>query len=246
MRLIPAKVAMEHVTSPEHDLSVVIPARNEQDYVRAALDSVATQTLPIERLEAVVVDNGSSDGTSDVVRSFAADHPDFAVTLAVEPTPGAARARNIGAKTATGRLLLFLDADSRMAPDLAEHIIKAGQSHRAGSVKIIADSNDRLNRGFFNLLEFGKVLFHIRAQMFYCERGLFLSHNGYNEDLLVAEDKEFLKRLQRAGIDVCHVNSSWIATSTRRLDGAPLRLGLFATFGRWAMGQAGIGRRWRY
>jgi len=237
---------MEDANSPEHDLSVVIPARNEEDYVEGALDSVAAQTWPIERLEAVVADNGSSDSTSDVVRSYAAGHPNLAVKLVVDPTPGAARARNTGAKAATGHLLLFLDADSRMAPDLAEQVIQAGHTHRAGSVRIIADSDDRLNRGFFNLLEFGKVLFHIRAQMFYCERDLFLEHGGYNEGLLVAEDKEFLKRLQLSGIDVCHVSSSWIATSTRRLDGAPLRLGLLRTFGRWAMGQAGIGRRWRY
>ncbi len=237
---------MKDVTPSDHDLSVVIPARNEADYVRGALASVAAQTWPIERLETVVVDNGSSDGTAEVVSAYALGHANLAVKLVLEPTPGAARARNTGAKNATGRLLLFLDADSRMAPDLAEQVIQASQTHRAGSVRIIADSDDRLNRGFFNLLEFGKVLFHIRAQMFYCERDLFLEHGGYDEDLLVAEDKEFLKRLQRAGIDVCHVSSSWIATSTRRLDAAPLRLGLLATFGRWAMGQAGIGRRWRY
>ncbi len=237
---------MTDVTSSEHDLSVVIPARNEANYVKSALDSVAAQTWPIERLEVLVVDNGSSDGTAEVVRASALDYTILAVKLVLEPTPGAARARNTGAKAATGRLLLFLDADSRMAPNLADQVIKAGQTHRAGSVRIIADSDDRLNRGFFNLLEFGKVLFRIRAQMFYCERDLFLEHGGYNEDLLVAEDKEFLKRLQRAGVHVCHVNSSWIATSTRRLDAAPLRLGLLATFGRWAMGQAGIGRRWRY
>jgi len=237
---------MEHVISPEHDLSVVIPARNEEEYIKGALDSVAAQTWPIDRLEAVVADNGSTDGTTDIVRAFASHHADLAVKLAVEPIPGVARARNAGAKVATGRLLLFLDADSRMAPDLAEQVIRAGKAHRAGSIRIIADSNDRLNRGFFNLLEFGKVLFHIRAQMFYCERDLFLRHGGYDEDLQVAEDKEFLKRLQRSGIDVCHVTSSWIATSTRRLDSAPFRLGLLATFGRWAMAQAGIGRRWRY
>jgi hypothetical protein len=52
--------------------------------------------------------------------------------------------------------------------------------------------------------------------------------------------------LLRSGVDVCHLSSSWIATSTRRLHSAPLRLGLIATFSRWAAAQAGIGRRWRY
>lgn len=237
---------MAQIASSDFDLSVVIPARNEEAYVVQALDSVAAQSWPSARLEAVVVDNGSSDRTSDVVRDYITKQSGLAVKLVVEASPGAARARNLGAAAAAGRWLVFLDADSRMAPDLAEQVIKTGQECPAASIRLIADSDDWLDTHFFDLLEFGKVLFHIRAQMFYCERNLFLDYGGYDEDLLVAEDKEFLKRLLRAGINVCHLNSSWIATSTRRLHTGPFRLGLFATFGRWAMGQAGIGRRWRY
>jgi glycosyltransferase involved in cell wall biosynthesis len=237
---------MEEIDQPEFDVSVVIPARNEAAYVVRALESVAEQTWPIDRLEALVVDNGSSDGTADVVRSYAEAHPNLAVRSITEPIAGAARARNAGAKSASGRWLIFLDADSRMAPDLAEQVVKSGQTWTACSIRIIADSDDRLDRAFFDLLEFGKVLFRIRAQMFYCERSVFLANDGYNEELLVAEDKEFLTRLRRNGVEVGHLNASWIATSTRRLHGAPFRLGLVRTFGRWAMAQAGIGRRWRY
>lgn len=233
-------------TEPRFDLSVVIPARNEEDYVSCALASVAVQTWPVGRLEAVVVDNGSVDETAGAVKRFAAEHPELAVVLATELRPGTARARNVGARSARGRYLLFLDADSRMAPDLARIVLTAAGTRGAGSIRIIADGDDRLDRAFFDLLEFGKVLFRIRAQMFYCERELFLAHGGFNEELIVAEDKEFLKRLQRAGVDVCHLSSSWIATSTRRLHSGPLRLGLVATFSRWAAAQAGIGRRWRY
>ncbi len=241
-----ARFAMVNTAQPDCDLSVIIPARDEEAYVTRALDSVATQTWPISRLEVVVVDNGSSDRTVAVVRDYASAHPELALTLLVERRPGAARARNIGARSARGRWLLFLDADSRMAPDLTEHIVTFGQECSAASIRIVADSGDRVDRGFFNLLEFGKVLFRISAQMFFCERELFLAHGGYNEDLRVAEDKEFLKRLQRSGVDVRHLRSSSIATSARRLHSAPFRLGLVATFGRWAMAQAGIGRRWRY
>ncbi len=237
---------MMYQSGPECDLSVVIPARNEEQYVAGALKSFVAQTWPPSRLEAVVVDNGSFDGTAEVVRSFAADHADHTIKLVSQPIPGTARARNAGANAAAGRILLFLDADSRMAPNLAEQILEVALACPAGSIRIIADSDDRLDRAFFDLLEFGKVLFHIRAQMFYCERSLFHAFGGYNEDLQVAEDKEFLKRLLRSDIEVCHVRDSWIATSTRRLDSAPLRLGLVTTFGRWAAAQAGIGRRWRY
>ncbi len=230
----------------DFDLSVVIPARNEEAYIRNALDSVLAQTWPLVRLQAVVVDNASVDATADVVRQFADEHPELDVQLAVELQPGTGHARNVGARTATGRYLLFLDADSRLAPDLVQAILTRDPVYPAASIKIIADGNDRLNRAFFDLLEFGKVLFRIRAQMFYCERQLFLAHHGFDENLQVAEDKEFLQRLLRAGVEVGHLSESWIATSTRRLDAAPFRLGLVATFSRWAAAQAGIGRRWRY
>lgn len=225
----------------------MIPARNEERCITAALASVAAQTWPCARLEAVVVDNGSTDGTGDAVRAFSDAHTCLRIRLVTEPAVGVSRARNRGVAAAAGRIIVFLDADSRMAPDLVERVIEhARAGYPAGSIRLVADSTDRVDRAFFDLLEFGKVLFHIRAQMFYCERELFLRMGGFSEALRVAEDREFLRQLQRRGVPVCHVRESWIATSTRRLHSRPFRLGLVATFGRWALAQAGIGRRWRY
>jgi cellulose synthase/poly-beta-1,6-N-acetylglucosamine synthase-like glycosyltransferase len=52
------------------DVSVVIPARNEAGYLRGALTSVAAQRCPTGLVEAVVVDNGSVDGTGALARAF--------------------------------------------------------------------------------------------------------------------------------------------------------------------------------
>src|SRR5919202_3713921 len=98
------------------DVSVVIPARNEERHIRAALASVAAQTWPVALLEAVAVDNGSTDGTREVVQAFMAGEPHLAVRLVDEPTHSVAKAKNRGASAARGRWLIFLDADSRMAP----------------------------------------------------------------------------------------------------------------------------------
>jgi glycosyltransferase involved in cell wall biosynthesis len=229
------------------DVSVVIPARNEERYIRAALASVAAQTWPVALLEAVVVDNGSTDGTRGVVQDFMAGAPHLAVQLLDEPAHGVARAKNRGASVARGRWLLFLDADSLMAPDLVERVVARGRrGYRAGSIRVVADAQDVLDRAFFGLLEFGKVLFGLRAQMLYCERELFLQCGGFDEHLQLAEDLEFLARLVRAGASVCHVTESWIATSPRRLHTLPCRLGMPAMLVRWALAKWGLGRRWRY
>ena len=92
------------------------------------------------------------------------------------------------------------------------------------------------------------MLFGIRTQMLYCDRQLFLELNGFRPELRVAEDLEFLQRVQRhfalnGHEKVCHIRSSAILTSPRRLRKLPYRLSLITVFARWAMAFAGIGRR---
>ncbi len=238
---------MPTFSASELDASIIVPARNEAGYVRGALASVAAQTWPLERVECIVVDNDSIDSTADVVRSWAAEHRIPVVRLLRESVAGTARAKNRGAHAASGSVLIFLDADSRMAPDLVERILaRVRAGYPAGSITVIADSDDWLDRAFFGLMEFGKRLFHIHAQMLYCSRELFLDVGGFQEQLQLAEDRDLLVRLERRGVPVCHVTDSWIATSPRRLHALPLRLGVLTTFVRWALAHGGIGRRWRY
>jgi glycosyltransferase involved in cell wall biosynthesis len=228
-------------------VSLVIPARNEAGSVARALASVAAQDWPLHGLEAVVVDNGSSDGTSQAVEEFARANPELAVRLVHEPVRGRGRAKNAGARAAAGTWLVFLDADSVASPGLVRAVLtRAKAGYPAGSIRVVADSRDLLDRGFFALLEFGKQLFGIRAQMFYCRRDLFLELGGFREDLEIAEDLEFLRRVQGAGVPTCHVTEAHIATSPRRLRALPLRLGMLVTFCRWALAHVGIGRRWPY
>ena len=225
----------------------MIPARNEERYVARALASVAAQTAPSEAIEVIVVDNGSTDGTTAVVEGFAACTPGLRVRVVSEPVPGIAPAKDRGAREARGRVILFLDADSRATPTLGEVILRAvARGGRAGSIRIAADSSDWLDRGFFGLLEWGKGLFQIRAQMFYCERTLYLEAGGLDRALRLAEDREFLARLQRRGVEVGHIREAAILTSPRRLHALPFRLGMVGMFVRWSLAHAGIGRRWRY
>jgi glycosyltransferase involved in cell wall biosynthesis len=90
--------------------SVIIPAYNGAATLARAIASVRTQTLPPH--EIIVVDDGSTDATSDVARSFGA-----VVRLIAQANRGVAAARNTGASAATGDWLAFLDADDWYAPD---------------------------------------------------------------------------------------------------------------------------------
>lgn len=91
------------------DLTVVIAARNAIGTLPAQLDALAAQDPPL-RWEVIVADNGSIDGTRDLVRARAAEWPVLRLVSA-DGTVGAGHARNLGAMAAGGRWLAFCDAD---------------------------------------------------------------------------------------------------------------------------------------
>ena len=231
-------------------ISIVIPARNEAGFIESALQSVLAQQYPRDALEAIVVDNGSVDGTAAIARGFAARHPDPKVTLVDEPEAGVGRAKNRGAEVAEGMILIFLDADSRMEAGLAravEWAFLAGSP--AGSIRITADSRHPIDRGFFALMEFGKVRFGIRGQMLYCSRDLFQELGGFNPHLRLGEDIDLLRRIRKClggSTRIAHVRVSGIVTSPRRLRRWPLHLGMIPMFARWVGAFLGVGRRREY
>ena len=232
------------------DVSVILPARNEALLLPAALASIAAQTYPRDRIEAIVASNGSTDATAELAETIGADLVAVggpAVRVVRTHESGIALAKNLGATAAQGRWLVFMDADSRMSPTLLATVAtRAAAWELAASIRIVADGRDPIDHAFFWVIENGKRLIHSRANMFWCERGLFERLGGFDEALHHAEDLEFLLRARRSGVRVGHIHDEWIATSPRRLHRGPLRLGMFTMLGRWALGAMGIVRRWPY
>ena len=96
-------------------LSVVIPTWNCAARLLRALRSVAAQTYALERIETLVVDDGSTDDTAEQVAAFAAASP-LAVRYVRQANAGPAAARNHGLRLARGELIAFLDADDEWRP----------------------------------------------------------------------------------------------------------------------------------
>lgn len=90
-----------------------MPVHDEEECILGAIDSVSRQTLP--DWELIVVDDGSTDTTREKVREQAS--ADSRIHLLEQQHGGAAAARNLGASTAGGVMLAFLDADDRFEPD---------------------------------------------------------------------------------------------------------------------------------
>lgn len=101
-------------SSPKGDalplVSVVIAAYNAERTLSAALESVLRQSY--SRMEVIVIDDGSKDGTANIIRNFGER-----IRTAWQPNGGLASARNAGCKLARGELIALMDADDLCAPE---------------------------------------------------------------------------------------------------------------------------------
>ena len=86
------------------EVSVVVPAYNAGRTIDACLKGLLTQSVPPEGYEVIVVDDGSSDETREIVGKYG-------VRLIEQPRKGPAAARNRGVMEAKGQIVLFTDAD---------------------------------------------------------------------------------------------------------------------------------------
>ena len=114
-------------------VSVIIPTLNQERLIGRCIDSLLCQSYRQSLIEIIVVDNGSTDNTVDIVKKYP-------VKLVVETKKGPAAARNAGIKTATGEILIFLDHDCFADKDfVASHVRAHNHAMTAdGQVKIIA------------------------------------------------------------------------------------------------------------
>ena len=95
-------------------LTIVIPVYNEEDHIKACLDSIAAQT--VRPLEVIIVDNNSTDNTVVIAKKYSF------VRVLHESKQGIAFARNTGFDSASGDIIGRIDADSRLPVDWVKHM----------------------------------------------------------------------------------------------------------------------------
>jgi len=104
-------------------LSIIICSYNRASYIEAAFDSLYNQSSGLESFETIIVDNNSTDNTSDVFKNWRASHTNGSFTYLTETKQGASFARNTGAAQAKGQWLCFMDDDAIANKDYVENII---------------------------------------------------------------------------------------------------------------------------
>ena len=104
-------------------LSFIIPAYNSQDYLRKCLDSMIVAQL-LEKLEIIVVNDGSTDDTPNIAQSFVDRYPNT-VRLITQENKGHGGALNTGCAAATGKYLKVVDADDWVVTENLDAYIRA-------------------------------------------------------------------------------------------------------------------------
>jgi glycosyltransferase involved in cell wall biosynthesis len=179
-------------------ISVVIPAYNHGAYIQDAIASVRNQSYPVE--EIIVVDDGSSDNTADMVRSAGSD-----VRYFYQHNQGPSRARNLGAQNARGRWVAFLDADDWWDERKIEYQI-AVLKHTPDAVLVYSSMEYILpdgSREFVEAFPLDRIWPTLRYRNcvtgsgsgVLVRRDVLLEAGGFNDELAASEDWDLWIRL---------------------------------------------------
>ncbi len=185
-------------------ISVIIPVLNGEDCIQRAIHHALAAGAQVEgEWEIVVVDNGSSDGTTALLNKAVQSYPEKVRWLTCR-RPGAAAARNHGASATSGEWLQFLDADDSIAPDkLGWQLALAGDADWVvGAYRhLFADGSTEdsmpapgLWEGLFHQFRTGCTHSNL------IRRSAFEQVGGWNEGLPSNQDPDLHFRLLKAGI----------------------------------------------
>ncbi len=195
-------------------ISLIVPCRNEKNFIGPCLDSILANKLPEGRLEVLVVDGVSDDGTRDIVQDYVNRHPN--IRLIDNPAQVTPPAMNLGIRHSRGEIIARLDAHSTCEPNYLAKCLATQRETGADNVgglwhirprqdtpigRAIAISlahpfgsaNARYKTGSPGRCEVDTVPFG-----FY-RREVFAEIGGFNEGLVRGQDMELNLRLRRAG-----------------------------------------------
>lgn len=188
------------VAMPQPEVSVVIPVHDAMPYLVTCLSSVFEQSIGRDGLEVVAVENGSTDGSAEMLDVLARTWPGLRVAHEARPI-GPSRSRNIGIELASGRYVFFLDADDYLGREGLERLVAMADDwgsdivlgrHRGADgrdVDGIAEAHFKVSRSHVD----GRSLFH-RIHCQHLFRHDFLTRHAlrFPEQVHVGEDYLFV------------------------------------------------------
>jgi glycosyltransferase involved in cell wall biosynthesis len=202
-------------------ISVIVPAFNEEKLLGASLARIQAAAAAFASLgweyELIVCDNNSTDRTAEIARSAGA-------SVIFEPFNQIARARNTGARAASGDWLIFVDADSHPSRELFAEVAGTIQTGRclAGGASLRLDEKLLVAGLIARLWNYASRWGRWLAGSFiFVDTAVFRQLGGFSQELFAGEELEFSQRLKQCaretGRRVVILHRHPIVTSARKM-----------------------------
>jgi len=183
-------------------ISVVIPTYNRKRLLRKTIESLANQTYPKSAYEVIIIDDGCTDGTGELVKEMIATFPMHLIYFRQE-NKGASAARNNGIKKSKGQIIAFIDDDCVAFDNWLKTIVESLKQNEFEGItgQTISDikpsffvHNVILNSGIANGTTNGYMVSHGTCNIAF-RRRLFDEIGYFNEKIKRMEDAEFSWRI---------------------------------------------------
>lgn len=194
-------------------VSVIMAARNEEPTIAKSIESLLKQSY--KNLEIIVVNDGSTDRTGEIAAAYAKKHTNVILKNIKFLNKGCVRPRYAGIDDTDGEIIFVVDADAIYEPDFVELCAKHLDNKNVGGVigkirvwdpkTFISKYRDVLYRLRFDNVETIKKEIRegkLAAWMF--RREDYLRLGKYDQSLAYGEDRDFAKRLLKAGFDIVY------------------------------------------
>jgi len=199
-------------------ISIVIPAHNEEKYIGRCLSSINEQLLPDDlQVETIVVLNRCTDKTACVAKAHGA-------TVVSNDSKNLSEIRNTGIAHAKTEWIITIDADSWMSKGVLAEIYLHAKIPNAlgGGIRI---KPERLSPGIavgYGMMLVPAFFLGLSFGMYWFKKSDFDAIGGFNEELHIAEDVDFLRRLKSHGRKSRRrhtiISTESITTSCRKFD----------------------------
>lgn len=200
------------VPDRERSISILIPAYNEEEWIGDCIESCLSLDYPDDLVEIIVVDDGSTDGTADIARTYADEHE--RVSVHSQENQGKGGALNTALEQASHELILVLDADSKIEPDAPRKMVGYfADENVAGVIASIKPLEARtvvqqlqkveymIGMLYRKLMSRINTLYVTPGALSLYRREPVAASGGFDEDNLT-EDLEIALRLRSQGYDL--------------------------------------------
>ena len=203
-----------------YKISVIIPVYNSEDFIEATLNSLVNQMFPLKDIEVLMIDDGSIDRSAEICQKYADKYPSF--QLIQKENGGVSSARNLGIKRATGKYIMFLDADDTYSNETIKNVYLFFEKHYdevdvttfylerykfPSMEKFASHTRYRIlnHTGVYDLNK-DENIYIMQTTMNICIKNRFEDNIFFDEEMITAEDQKFITQhlMPKMKIGYCH------------------------------------------